>query len=122
MIRRTVPLVAIALTLGLCASAAGKTAPALTIGETHIFTSGQLAPGAPVTCVGSGSRLTTKVPSLSPSNAYWADQPGNWGVLRTGNGLALSILLKLHNSYLVTCGLAPAPSSKALVPGGPRRL
>jgi hypothetical protein len=114
MMRRSVLLVvsALALTLGASSSAQVVT-PVLEVGQTRMFTAGQLAPGRTVVCAAGDERLRGNVPFVV--------LPGQEGVSvgrsSSGDGLTLSILVhtrdavQAHDSYTVMCSRHAAPSS-----------
>jgi len=90
MVRRSVPLVVTGLALTLSASPyAEVVTPVLKVGQTRMFTPGQLAPGRTVVCAAGSNRLRDKVP-------FFVHVHGGASVGRasSGNDLTLFILVR----------------------------
>jgi hypothetical protein len=116
MVRRSVLLVVSALVLTLSASAyAQVVTPVLKVGQTRVFTPGQLAPGRTVVCAVGSERVRGNVPFIV--------LPGQEGASYTtfshANGLSLWIRVQARDavqtddSYTVMCNryVTPSPSS-----------
>jgi hypothetical protein len=105
VVRRSVPLVLTALALASSASAyAGLVTPILTAGQTQTFQLGQFTSQETLSCIGAGSHVTARVPTVTKADALAAARQGyHWGNLRVNDGLALSIVVNRDRSIIVKC-------------------